>query len=150
MYTIELAKARLGFSAAHFIPSHEKCGRLHGHNYRVRLGVRGESDERGMVMDFGVLTREARALCESLDQKLLIPGESPEIQVSEGGDETTIAFGDQEYIIPRSDIMMLPIVATTAECLAGYFFSALERSVPGLAYVEVEESPGSAARFEPG
>ena len=52
-------KARIGrtfrFSAAHYLPGHEKCGQTHGHNYRVEVSIVGEVRESGMVVDFGAL-----------------------------------------------------------------------------------------------
>jgi 6-pyruvoyltetrahydropterin/6-carboxytetrahydropterin synthase len=38
--------------AAHYLPGHETCGKMHGHTYRVELVVEGEKGETGMVMDF--------------------------------------------------------------------------------------------------
>ena len=37
------------FSACHFIPRHEKCSRLHGHSYIVRLRLEGDIGEDGMI-----------------------------------------------------------------------------------------------------
>ena len=45
------------FDAAHQLPLHEgKCRRLHGHTYKVVLGIEVEIDNTtGMAVDFGVL-----------------------------------------------------------------------------------------------
>lgn len=41
------------FDAAHFLTKyHGKCENLHGHTYRLRVTVRGEIQEDGMVVDF--------------------------------------------------------------------------------------------------
>ena len=47
------------FSAAHFLSHYRgKCENLHGHNYRVRLWVRGEElDDGGMLADFSLLKK---------------------------------------------------------------------------------------------
>jgi len=43
-YTIE---------SAHFIPDHEKCGKVHGHSYKIEVQVSGPvGTKKGMVMDF--------------------------------------------------------------------------------------------------
>ena len=45
MYT---ARVEADFAAAHFLSHyHGKCENLHGHNYRVRLWVRGETLPKG-------------------------------------------------------------------------------------------------------
>ena len=30
------------FDSAHFLPNHPKCGRIHGHTYKVEIEVEGE------------------------------------------------------------------------------------------------------------
>ena len=47
------------FAAAHFLSHyHGKCEKLHGHNYKVRLWVRGaELNEGGMLVDFSLLKK---------------------------------------------------------------------------------------------
>lgn len=45
------------FAAAHFIEKHPKCGKLHGHNWRVRLTLEGYVEDNGMIVDFGEVKR---------------------------------------------------------------------------------------------
>ncbi len=41
------------FCAAHYLPGHPTCGKVHGHNYRVLVTEAGENlNEEGMVVDF--------------------------------------------------------------------------------------------------
>ncbi len=58
------------FSAAHFIPGHRKCGRVHGHNFRVEVEVEGEL-RNGMVVDFYELKKILREIVERYDHGLL-------------------------------------------------------------------------------
>ncbi len=57
------------FSAAHYLKNyHGKCERLHGHNYRVRVTVRGEKlDEGGMLLDFTVLKKKLKEVLSTYD-----------------------------------------------------------------------------------
>ena len=49
-----LVSKEFTFDAAHHLHNYEgKCKNLHGHTYRVVLGVSGYTDERGLVIDFG-------------------------------------------------------------------------------------------------
>ncbi|GHV09502.1 6-carboxytetrahydropterin synthase QueD [Spirochaetia bacterium] len=70
MYT---ARVEADFAAAHFLSHyHGKCENLHGHNYRVRLWVRGETlSSGGMLADFGILKKILREICASLDHSNL-------------------------------------------------------------------------------
>lgn len=46
------------FDAAHHLHDYEgKCKNLHGHTYRVVLGVSGYTDERGLVIDFSIIKK---------------------------------------------------------------------------------------------
>lgn len=50
--------AEFEFEGAHqlaHLPEGHKCKRLHGHSWRMVVGVEGEPDERGFVMDYAEL-----------------------------------------------------------------------------------------------
>ena len=60
------------FSACHFLPGHDKCNRLHGHNYRAEVTVAGSKlDDSGMLVDFGWLKQICQRVVEELDHSLL-------------------------------------------------------------------------------
>jgi 6-pyruvoyltetrahydropterin/6-carboxytetrahydropterin synthase len=63
------------FSAAHWlphVPAGHKCGQLHGHSYRVILGLEGELDPQlGWVVDFGEVLAKVQPLRERLDHSCL-------------------------------------------------------------------------------
>lgn len=67
------------FSASHRLPDHRgKCRNLHGHNYRVEIGVRSyllnpleDPSSDGMVLDFDDLDQIVKPLIEQLDHKHL-------------------------------------------------------------------------------
>ena len=75
------------FEAAHrlpFVPEGHKCGRLHGHSYRVRLAVEGEVDGRmGWIVDFGDLKSAFEPILEQLDHHYLNEIEGLENPTSE-------------------------------------------------------------------
>lgn len=43
------------FNAAHYLPGHPKCGKLHGHTYKMEIIVSGPVQDDGMTVDFGWL-----------------------------------------------------------------------------------------------
>lgn len=48
------------FDAAHslpFVPKGHKCGRVHGHTYRIRLTVDGPVGADGFVVDYAIIKR---------------------------------------------------------------------------------------------
>jgi 6-pyruvoyltetrahydropterin/6-carboxytetrahydropterin synthase len=63
------------FEAAHrlpHVPDGHKCGRLHGHSYRIEVHVRGDVDPvSGMVIDFADIKAAFRPLEDTLDHHYL-------------------------------------------------------------------------------
>ena len=70
MYTL---RVEIDFAAAHFLSTyHGKCEKLHGHNYKARLWVKGqELDNGGMLMDFSVLKKTLKQAVKELDHSCL-------------------------------------------------------------------------------
>jgi len=146
--TLELARSDLGFSAAHFGVIDGRAERLHGHNYRVSLRVRGAVRKDGSVIDFSVLKQLLRAACAELDERMLVPGAAPDVSVDEDGDAVTVRHQDRRYVFPAADVRLLPIVNTTCECLAAYLLDVLRSGLghwPVRLEVRVEEIPGQGA-----
>src|ERR1700722_5275878 len=60
--------------AAHHLPNvppGHKCGRLHGHSYRVEVHVAGAVGDDGMVMDFAEIKEHVEPLISTLDHYYL-------------------------------------------------------------------------------
>lgn len=121
-------KVRRVISAAHFLPGHPRCGKLHGHNYVITATFTGEMDARtGMIADFADL----RALVD--------------MAVAECDHN-----GDLNTILPWE------FQPPTSENLAGYIhwricaITAVIRSGTDLELcsVEVEEKEGMSAIVE--
>ena len=106
------------FSACHFIPRHEKCSRLHGHSYIVRLRLEGDIGEEGMVMDFVVLKRKLKEIVEEVDHKTLLPTRSKDVHLTVTDESVEAVCEGKRYIFPRMDVTLLDIPTTTAEEMA--------------------------------
>ena len=103
------------FSACHFIPRHEKCSRLHGHTYILRLRLEGDIGKDGMVMDFVSLKKELRKFVDELDHRTLLPGKSDEVILTVGPESVNVVCGNKNYMFPREDVVILEVPTTTAE-----------------------------------
>jgi 6-pyruvoyltetrahydropterin/6-carboxytetrahydropterin synthase len=103
------------FSACHFIPRHEKCSRLHGHTYILRLRIEGDIGKDGMVMDFVVLKKELRKFVEEVDHKTLLPGKSDEVILTVNEHSVDVVCGSKQYMFPKEDVVILEVPTTTAE-----------------------------------
>jgi 6-pyruvoyltetrahydropterin/6-carboxytetrahydropterin synthase len=123
MYTL---RVEADFAAAHFLGAyHGKCENLHGHNYRVRLWVRGEkTDEGGMLADFGILKKILRGVCAALDHSNL--NDNPAFNNNPSAERIARHIFDES------------VSAFTAAGLDPAMISS----------VDVYETPGSMARYE--
>ena len=66
------------------VPEGHKCGRLHGHSFRLQIWVSGPVGEDGWVMDFADLKKTFAPVYDRLDHHYLneIPGlENPTSEV---------------------------------------------------------------------
>ncbi len=136
------------FSAAHFVASAGACENLHGHNYTVEVYIEGPLNEDGMVLDFRDVKTRAIQICRSLDHRVLLPGESNVIKIRDLDDTVEVRVGEKRYILPRTDCLVLPLAATTAELLAEFIAGKIEIASSHLLRVCVAESEGSVGCFE--
>jgi 6-pyruvoyltetrahydropterin/6-carboxytetrahydropterin synthase len=155
-FVLRLAKEDFKFSVAHFtVFSDTHAEHLHGHNYRVRVEIAGDSlDRLGLLMDLRQVKAEIRRLCAELDSKTLVPERCELVRVAAAGDQVEVRFGARLYRLPRADVRLLPIRNTSIEELAVWFWRELE---PALAAggstelrVEVEETAGQSCVYAAG
>lgn len=67
-----LVSAETRFSAAHRLPGVDRCERVHGHDWRIRLTVRvdaGALGPAGMAVDLREVERVAHAAVEDFDHR---------------------------------------------------------------------------------
>ncbi|MFY9345229.1 MAG: 6-carboxytetrahydropterin synthase [Planctomycetota bacterium] len=150
-WSIAIDKDYLKFSAAHFLIFPDgSAERLHGHNYKVYVDVHSELDQHGLVVNFKEIKPLVRALCDHLDEHLLLPGEHPVLTATRTGEHFDIRYRERRYLVPANEVIVLPIGNTSAENLAAWFGRTLRERMlaawPGLRLgglsVGIEETPG--------
>lgn len=118
---LKISGDKLTIAAAHMLSKHDKCARLHGHNYQVEVEIEGELDHKNMVVDFGVFKSKVGDLLRRFDHKILLPIESKDFQVSvEEKQVSVISCEGRKYRFPREDVELLPLEATTVELLSKF------------------------------
>src|SRR3989442_13074896 len=90
-YSVVVAKDYLKFAAAHFIAYPGFREPLHGHNYQVSVRIEADLGPDGYVLDFGLVKRVAKALCEELDERVLVPEASDCLVVARLADAVGVA-----------------------------------------------------------
>ncbi len=149
MLEIDGWKVGLRFSASHFIPSHHKCSRIHGHDYGVRIRVYGDTKDC-ILYDFVALKKYVRKVCEELDHRVIIPERGDYIKHHVEKDNIIVEFSGKKYSFPKEDVILLDIKLSTAEELSRYFAERIVKDVEFPENVKgievcVDEGPGQGA-----
>src|SRR5262245_61117034 len=98
-FRVRVTKDHLVFSAAHFITFNGNiCERLHGHNWRAAVEVRGPLDENQYVFDFIALRDTLQKIVLELDHHMLLPTQHPQIKVSESDREVEVRFEERRWV----------------------------------------------------
>jgi 6-pyruvoyltetrahydropterin/6-carboxytetrahydropterin synthase len=151
---LRLAKEDFAFAAAHFtLFADQAAERLHGHNYRVRVELSGaELDGHGFLLPVAGLKTRIRAICATLDERILIPEKSPLLELQHEADAVAVSLGARSYRFPRDEVALLPLPNVTIEALARHVWDELAPSLVGTKVlrlrVEVEETAGQSAAYE--
>jgi 6-pyruvoyltetrahydropterin/6-carboxytetrahydropterin synthase len=111
------------FAAGHALRNYKgKCENVHGHNYRVQVGVEGPRlDENGLLYDFADLKKRVRATSEYLDHQFI------------------------------NDLKPFDELNPSAENIAKYFYDEIQRDISDgrVAFVRVWETDTSCAVYRP-
>lgn len=129
-FSIEVAKDYFNFASAHFLIFASGAREaLHGHNYQVSVVMEGELDSAGIVLNFTTFKPLVKKVCDDLDHRTLVQTRSPIIRVRESGKEVEILYKKQRLLLPRSDVILLPLANTSTELLAEYVANQIRRKV---------------------
>ncbi len=91
---MKIAK-RFRFEAAHRLPWHPgACRHLHGHSYRLTVGLEGTPDARGILVDFQDLKRVVQPLIDTWDHATLVASNDTALQ------EVLETLGSRYVVLP--------------------------------------------------
>jgi len=136
------------FSASHFLRFCGDCEHLHGHNYTLEVFITGPLNEDGMVVDFKEVKEEAIRICNTLDHKVMLPGDSSTISIMAENGFIEVKVASKRYVFPEDECIVIPTKATTAELLAKYIHGHLKYTNDYKVQVCVSESTGSTSCYE--
>lgn len=154
-FEVYVAKENLKFNAAHFIAYPGFRERLHGHNYQVTVRIEGDLGDDGYVLDFGLVKQATKRVCDALDEYTLLPARSDCLRITEQGDSVEVVYEDgARFVLPRSDVILLPIVHSSAEELARYVAGQVRSELQAVGArpwrrleVSVAETRGQSATY---
>lgn len=124
--TLYIDKENHKFSAAHYtIFSAGERERLHGHNYSVSAKIVAPMGGNGFSADYNVYKNRIAALCDELDEYMLLAGDSPHQAIAEEGAYYRVQFAGEEMLFLRGDTLVLPIRNATVEEFSRYLLQRL-------------------------
>lgn len=154
-YTVSLSKDQFKFSASHFtIFSKSKSEHLHGHNYYARLSIEfAELDpSTGISVEFAKLKELFKTTCDAIDEKVLLPENSPYLKIKEVKSNIEVEFNKKFYSFPKEDCVKLKIVNTSSENLAQWLSQKMEKKLKDLGAlsftVDLEETRGQSVSYK--
>jgi len=159
-FEVYVSKDTFKFNAAHFVAFEGFRERLHGHNYRIGVRLLGTKKigPDGYVLDFGDIKAVCKKITKKLNESFLCPlyADALDIEVGEVNVRIKCHVDGAEFLFPRNDCSLLPIVHATTEELAVYLYAEilkelkpdhlLGRNIHTME-VTVAESPGQEATF---
>jgi len=133
------------FDMGHRVPNHKsKCRNLHGHRYRVEVGVLGpisltaHASDEGMVLDFGDLKKiMMEDIHDQFDHGFMMHTQDP------------FAEDFRKFQKKGQRIIFVPFIPT-AENIALHIFTLLKPKIKRpleISFVKVWETPNSTARY---
>lgn len=137
MYTITKT---FTFEAAHRLLGHPKCGRLHGHSYRVIVELQAQDvGSDFMVRDYADLDTIKKFIDTGLDHRYIVSKE-------------LVDANDPYYLANPDEARLFPIQRSTAEEMAHMLYTVFKVNYPELTAVTVCETAKTSAtyRFERG
>lgn len=136
-----ILKAEHSFDSAHFLANYEgKCGNIHGHRWKVQIEVQSETLQNGgqldgMVIDFGDLKKDIKAIVDYYDHALIIQ-------------EGTMR-GETLHCICQDGFKVIQVsFRPTAENFAAFFFKTMKEKGYNVKRATVYETPTNSAIYE--
>ncbi|MCP4444022.1 MAG: hypothetical protein GY811_01590 [Myxococcales bacterium] len=154
-YRIHIKRDRYKFSCAHMtvFPGGRK-ERMHGHNYYVSLTVELSSIDFEHMVDFGPLKKALANLCNEWKEHVLLATKNPYYElVSDTEKEIEFALCGHRYVLPREDVLLMPIDNLAVEPLSNFACERLctrmgawlDHTTVKAIEVTIEENPGQGA-----
>lgn len=135
-----ILKTEASFDSAHFLSGYSgKCSNLHGHRWKIEIEIESEKlvEEgqcRGMIVDFGDLKSDLKALADSFDHAFIYEKNSLK--------ETTVeALKAESFRLIEVDFR------PTAENFSKYFYDVMQDKGYNVRILTVHETPNNCASY---
>ena len=128
--------------------------RLHGHNYYLSMTVELTDIRFESMIDFAPIKEALASLCSEWKERTLVATENPFFEMRrEEAEEVEFLLCGRRYVLPREDVLLLPIDNAAVEPLSAHacdrlvheLAATLDPAVVHAIEVTIEENPGQGA-----
>ena len=154
-YKVRIYREDFNFSAGHISIFQNDLETLHGHNYRVSVGLSGKLDDDFILIDFRYIKKLLKNICNNLNHRILVPVLNSKIVITERDSIAKIAttLNNTQFELPANNILCLQLPNISSEMLAYYIFNEIKKDLRDeerieKLLVEIEESNGQSVIFE--
>ena len=146
---LKISGDKLTFASAHILTKHDKCTRLHGHNYQVEVEIEGELDENNMIIDFSIFKSRIGELLKKYDHKIILPKKNKDLKIETDEKQVKLTSSNGNfYRFPSEDVLLLPIEATTVELLSKHIHDLIKEEYQQFSItVTIAETPTSVVSY---
>jgi 6-pyruvoyltetrahydropterin/6-carboxytetrahydropterin synthase len=124
-----------------------KCFSPHGHTYSCTVWLKGDLNDKGMVMDFYQLSQVVNPIIEELDHAFMVYEKDDVMQwfFSETNRTNNSLIG---AVLRRPFKVKTIPFESTAENIAKYIFDRVKEQIPNVSKVAVWETRKCCAEYE--
>ena len=127
-----ILSSEASFDAAHFLTNYiGKCKNIHGHRWRVVASIKGDVSN-GMVVDFNVLKKDLKELCDYFDHTFIVEKDSLKKELFD--------------LLNKEFTLRVVPFRTTAENFSKYFYDELSKKYE-VEEICVYETPNNCRRY---
>jgi 6-pyruvoyltetrahydropterin/6-carboxytetrahydropterin synthase len=143
---------RLYFAHMTVYPNGRK-ERLHGHNFRVFLDLDLLDGSFARMVDLDVARDALEAICKAWKERLLLATQNRFFElVRDDAEELEFRLCGARYVVPREEVVLLPIENASVEGLAEHIAQLLRPHLAPLGAlsgyeVRLEELPGIGSSY---
>jgi len=129
-FSVLLRGENLVFSSAHFlIYDGNTRENIHGHNFKVTVQVSSCELENSMVIDFLILEKIVINVINELKDKLIIAQNNKNLKIDKNDKQINLNFHDECISLPIRDCVLLPIINSSTELIAGYIGKEVKKQL---------------------
>ncbi|HEX3764739.1 MAG TPA: 6-carboxytetrahydropterin synthase, partial [Kofleriaceae bacterium] len=135
-HRIRIARAEHKFSCAHMtVFADGTKERLHGHNYTVAVALDVERIDLPAMIPFAPVKAAIAALCAAWKERVLLAASNPWFEIvreDPAAGELEFRLCGARYVLPRGDVLLLPIDNISVEALAAHAAALLRDQLVAL------------------